>query len=263
MATNPQIRSALLKKLGVTRQRLSQLAKARKLVLPMSTEHALYTIAHEQGVDIAKHLSAAETAQVQQALTALRGRNGGDAAAVARQPGRQKRNPKVISVSIKGFPTKLSEIAGTHAREAKMMAERVYPRLYVFENSLRDVVERVLSAKKGTDWWAKTVPKKIRDTAAKHKAAESKDQWHGKRGDREIDYVFLSQLWDIIKHNWSCFKGLFPNQAWIEALITNDMNVSRRVVAHMNPLGDDDVRNIEAAFRKWVKQIKAVEDELP
>jgi hypothetical protein len=38
---------------------------------------------------------------------------------------------------------------------------------------------------------------------------------------------------------------------------------ARRVIAHMNPLAADDVSNIETAFRKWVKQLKAVEDQLP
>jgi hypothetical protein len=41
------------------------------------------------------------------------------------------------------------------------------------------------------------------------------------------------------------------------------MNVSRRVVAHMNPLEEDDVKNIEAAYRKWAKQRKAIDDKLP
>jgi hypothetical protein len=40
----------------------------------------------------------------------------------------------------------------------------------------------------------------------------------------------------VSKHQWKHFKALFPNQAWVETLITNDMNVSRRPLAHMNPL---------------------------
>jgi hypothetical protein len=70
-------------------------------------------------------------------------------------------------------------------------------------------------------------------------------------------------LWAIIKHNWTDFKDLFPSQAWVETLITSDMNVSRRPIAHMNPLAADDISNIEAAFRKWVKQLRAKKDELP
>ena len=56
---------------------------------------------------------------------------------------------------------------------------------------------------------------------------------------------------------------LFPNQAWVETLITNDMNVSRRPLAHMNPLSVDDVTNVEVAFRKWVKQLRAAENLIP
>jgi hypothetical protein len=49
----------------------------------------------------------------------------------------------------------------------------------------------------------------------------------------------------------------------VETLITSDMNVSRRVLAHMNPLAADDVKNIEAAFRKWVRQLQAVASLIP
>jgi hypothetical protein len=41
------------------------------------------------------------------------------------------------------------------------------------------------------------------------------------------------------------------------------MNIHRRVVAHMNPLAPEDIRNVETAFRKWGKQLKAREDKIP
>lgn len=137
------------------------------------------------------------------------------------------------------------------------MSERVYPTLYIFENSVRDLIERVLRATHGDDWWVQAVPRSVRQTAEKHMAAEKKDPWHDARGRREIDYVFLNELWAIIRDNWADFKALFPNQAWVDSLVTSDMNVSRRVLAHMNPLGADDIGNIEAAFRKWTKQLQA------
>ena len=100
------------------------------------------------------------------------------------------------------------------------------------------------------------VPKAVRETATKHKAAEAKEPWHGARGKRDIDYVFLNDLWSIIKceYKWNHFGQFFPNQSWVEALITGDMNVSRRVFAHMNPLHENDVKNIEAAFRKCTRR---------
>jgi hypothetical protein len=150
-----------------------------------------------------------------------------------------------------------------HAAEAKMMAEKVYPKVYFFENSVRDLIETVLRAEFGKDWWTIAVPKGPRDTAAKHLEDEKKDPWHHKRGRRDIDYVFLNDLWAIIKHQWKYFAPLFPDQAWVQTIITRDMNVSRRVLAHMNPLAPDDIANIDTRFKQWVRQLQAVEDKLP
>ncbi len=75
--------------------------------------------------------------------------------------------------------------------------------------------------------------------------------------------MFLNELWAIIKDRWQHFKPFFPNQAWVESLITGDMNISRRVLAHMNPLPADDIKNIEAALRKWTKQLEGIGDKLP
>jgi len=122
-----------------------------------------------------------------------------------------KAMPRTAQVSIKAANVpKLSLITSVHAGEAKVMSERVYPRLYLFENSLRDVIERVLNDAHGPGWWP-TVPKRVQQKAAEHKAAEGRDAWHGKRGSRDFDYTFLTQLWDIVKDQWKLFKHLFPS----------------------------------------------------
>jgi Swt1-like HEPN len=266
MATNPKIKKALLAKLSVTPQRLSQLVQKRKAELPMSTPEAIYTIAHEHGIDLSRELTPEETAGIRGLVAQLR--TGAQTAPATSGNGgaRTKRASakKVVRVTIAGVDVgTIPGLSAAHATEAKLMSEKVYPTLYIFENSVRDIIERVLAAACGASWWTTAVPGTIQKTAAKHKADEAKDPWHGRRGQREIDYVFLNDLWAIIKHQWKYFKPLFPNQAWVESLVTSDMNVSRRVLAHMNPLSSDDVKNIEAAFRKWVKQLKAIEDKVP
>lgn len=260
--TNPAIKAALLKKLDVSPQRLSQLVNVRKRELPMSTPLAVYTIAHENAVDVSKHLDGPETAEVRALVASLRKDQAAPVAPPARRPA--KPAPKAVKVTIASVDVgKIPALKASHAAEAKRMSERVYPTLYVFENSARDLVEAVLRSKHGKDWWTNAVPPKVRETAEKHKAAEAKDPWHGARSGREIDYIFLNELWAIIKHSWGDFKHLFPDQAWIQTLITRDMNVSRRVLAHMTPLSADDITGIEAAFRKWVNQLRAVEDAIP
>lgn len=270
MATNQKIKRALLAKLNVTPQRLSQMVQRRKSELPMSTEQAVYTFAFENGVDISKELGPTETAEIRQLVRDLRGgtspgsattTNGGSRRRHVRAP----RGKSVVKVTIAGIDVgTIPALSRTHAKEAKAMAERVYPTLYLFENSVRDFIERVLSGQYGKDWWNVAVPQKVREQAEEFKKAEKKDTWHGKRGRRDLDYLLLTQLWAIIRHKWKDFAPLFPQgQAWVQTLIESDMNVSRRVIAHMNPLEEDDIKNLEASFRKWVKHLKAVEDRIP
>ena len=114
-------------------------------------------------------------------------------------------------------------------------------------------MELVLKAKYGDDWWTKAVPSNVRETADELKLQEQKDTFHGKRGRRDIDYLLLTQLWKIVNHKWKDFESLFPpGKHWVQSVIENDMNVSRRPIAHINPLEDDDIRNVETTFLKWV-----------
>jgi hypothetical protein len=265
MATNAKLRAALLKKLGVTPQALSLRAQNRKKQLPMSTEQAVYTIAHDEGLDLSKYLSKEETTEIRGLLAQLdasRPTNGRSAPVSGKRGSVQ---PKPVVISIAGM--KIGDVPGlksSHAKEAKAMAERVYPTLYLFENSVRDFIERVLSAKYGANWWNFAVSKKVRDQAEQFKKDEKKDTWHGKRGRRDLDYLLLTQLWTIIRDKWKDFEPFFPQgAAWVQNLIENDMNVSRRVFAHMNPLDEDDIKGLEASFRKWVKHLRAIENKLP
>jgi hypothetical protein len=268
MPTNRELKADLLNTLRVTPQRLSQLVKARKAELPMSTELATYTIAHENELDISKYLDQEMTREVRGLVSELRsGRRGdGDDGPLRRSRQGQKKRAtrKEVKIKFAGVDVgKIPALKQSHAEDAKRMAERVYPMLYLFENSVRDLIELVLKDAFGKDWWTTAVPADVQKTATRHKEAEKKDPWHGARSAREIDYVFLNELWAIVKHQWKYFKSLMPDQAWVQTIITRDMNVSRRILAHMSPLAADDVRNIEAAFSKWVKQLRAAEDKLP
>jgi hypothetical protein len=265
VATNRAVREALLAQLSVTPQRLSQLVKKRKQQLPMTTEQAVYTIAHENGIDLSKELTKDETTEVRGLVAQLKSQI--PAQPTQGGPAKAKKSSKPAPVKVVIAGVDVGEVAGlkaTHAKEAKAMAERVYPTLYLFENSVRDLIERVLRAKYGPDWWSVAVSKKVRDKADEFKEAERKDTWHGKRGRRDLDYLLLTQLWTIIRDKWKDFEELFPQgQAWVQALIESDMNVSRRVIAHMNPLEEDDIKGLEASFRKWVKHLRAVEALIP
>lgn len=262
MATNRELRAALLKKRNISKQRLSQLVQELKGRLPMDTPQAIHTIAHKSGLDISKYLAPEEIAEVRGFVAQL----GATTPAAASSNGKTTRRraaPKPALVTVGGFGVKqLPGMSAIHAQEAQKMAN-VYAAMYVFENSLRDIIERVLEKHFATDWWTKAVHHKIRDVAADRKAQEKNDPGHGKRGNRPIDYVDLLALEKIIKHHWKLFEKIFPSQAWIEVLVSHDMNVSRRPIAHMNPLAADDIKNVENALRKYEKVLKANAAEIP
>jgi hypothetical protein len=269
MSTDYQhVHQALQTKLGVTRRAVNMRKTKLQALVGMPDDIALYVEAQREGVPIHRWIKdAAVLAQVAafaERVAAKDGKTADRSVATTSTGGRvARKGSSTVAISIAGV--KIGALPGlkpSHASEAKVMAEKVYPALYIFENSVRDIIERVLSAEFGDEWWTK-VPSKIREKAEQTKAAESKDPWHGRRGSRELDYLLLSQLWDIIKHYWRLFAPLFPDQAWVQTIITRDMNVSRRVLAHMNPLSADDISNVEHAFRKWAKQLQAVGNELP
>jgi hypothetical protein len=267
-----QVHNALQQKLGVTPRAVNMRKAKLQALVGMPDDVALYVEAQREGVPFHKWVKDADLlAQVASfaervAAKEARARAKPTSAASSTPTPRRGRSATESTVAFTIAGVSIGTLPGlkpSHAREAKVMAEKVYPALYIFENSVRDIIERVLEAEFGADWWTKAVPPKARQKADEHKAGEKTDPWHGRRGNRELDYLLLSQLWDIIKHHWPRFAPFFPDQAWVQTIITRDMNVSRRVLAHMNPLSADDISNVENAFRKWAKQLQAVATQLP
>lgn len=260
-----ELKEHVQQELDIGPRQLRRLISSRAADLPSTNEQALFVIAHENGLKLSHYLTAEQIGEVR---VLVQGRPAPAAPASAKSGGKRAattRSPRAVTMTIDSI--KYGEIPGlkvSHAAEAKAMAERVYPLLYVFENSLRDLIELMLKAKHRVDWWEKAVPAKVREAADDLKEQEKKDTFHGKRGRRDIDYLLLTQLWKIINHNWKDFEPLFPpGKHWVQSMIENDMNVSRRPIAHMNPFKEDDIKNVEAAFRKWVANLKAVSGKLP
>lgn len=257
MPTNSAVRSALLAKLGITRQALSHRAQDMKRRQPMTTEDAVYVIAHSNGIDVGRHLDQDTLSRVR-AIVAK--------SSSAEPASRRARAPatRVVSVSIAGLT--ISEVPGlsvVHAQEGKRMAEQVYPLLYFFENSARDLIHAVLRAQIGEDWWSQIASSRLQGKARDRLADEGREAWHGGRGAHPVFYVDLPDLPTIIAHAraWACFKLIFPRLSWFEGVV-DDMNVSRRVVAHMNPLAADDIKLVAAGFAKWNKQLVARQSEI-
>lgn len=265
MATNRAVREALLAKLGITRQALSERAKVLKRRTPMTTEDATYVIAHQAGIDIGRHLDHETLARVRaitdalSAPTAARSDNGRPSKSSDTTTSRRTVELTIAPLAPAGLPG----MSPTHAMEAKRMAETVYPLLYVFENSARDLISSVLEARTGKSWWDEIAPKRLKTKAADRIASEGREAWHGARGAHPISYLDLTDLPDLVNtpRAWKHFVDVFPRPHWFDGVV-DDMNVSRRVVAHMNPIGADDARLVAAGFAKWSKLLRARVDRI-
>ena len=260
-----ELKEHLQQKLNISSRHLRRLIANRAAELPSTNQQALFVLAHENSLKLSNYLTAEQIGEVRGLLQGPKTASPTPPAKSNGSRASKKSSPRPVAVTIADVNVgEIPALKRSHADEAKVMAERVYPTLYLFENSVRDLIERVLRAQYGENWWSTAVPSNVRDTADQFKRDEEKDTWHGKRGRRDIDYLLLTQLWKIIKHKWKDFAPLFPQgQPWVQSLIENDMNVSRRVFAHMNPLEENDIKDLESSFRKWVKHLKAVEDKLP
>ncbi len=253
--TNKALRTALLKKLGVTKQRLSQRVQALIRQVPMSTEEATYCIAHQEGLRLDKFVDGETVARVRGLVSTLEPRGG--------LAGRQKATTKTLKgvkeIRVGGSFSITDPVLPTRViAEAKETAERVYPILYIFENSVREVVRRVLNHAIGPDWWDRCAPENVRRTVADRMRQENDTPWHGARGAHAIFYTDIKDLVSIVRNTdaWQKLKPILGSIEWFSQLI-NCIGASRNPVAHMNPISGDDRQRVVVNFRDWERVVKA------
>ena len=108
---------------------------------------------------------------------------------------------------------------------------KIYPYVYVLENSLRKIIMHKFKDK--TNWWKekKIVHPDIQKSAIKIQQAESNYIWMPSRGNHPIYYVGLWELFKIIETNWKDFKNIFKNledlRTWMKEMVS-----IRHLVAH-------------------------------
>lgn len=282
MATS-SLRHALAKKTSWNKNQLSSRVQQIRKALPVSTATAQAVIAHQQGIKIDRFLDDEELKQVQEVIAKLRtsatavastkanGAGGARAPlagvrAAKRTTGTSARARTVVFPGM--FTLTHPLLPESKLREAQEMA-RIYPLLYVIENSMREVVQRVMRAKYGADWWntALTSSKMlgVKRNAAQRQVGEMKMSWHQRRGSHDIDYIDLSELRDIILANQDDFfpDVLGDNRAWFEQFM-RELLPSRNVVCHMNPLAQhnvDDVVRVKA--RRWLMLLSERQAHIP
>ena len=262
---NPELKKALLAKLGVQHQALSKRAQKKKAQIPMSTEDATYLIAHEAGIRIDRYLTPEEVSRVRSLHVPHRVPHL--APAEVRRSGRPRNGGEARELRFPGeFKLKNPLLDSTKLGEAVAMS-RVYPVLYVLENSIRELIKRVMKHKFGEDWWNTRLDKGklkgVQERAGGRMATEKKNSWHQKRGAHPIDYADIGDFEAIILGHQDCFvPHIIPDLRWFEQFM-KELYPSRNVVCHMNPLTDDNVTDVQLKLRKWESVLKNAAGAIP
>jgi hypothetical protein len=258
------LRRALLLKLKITPQALSERVVRRKKKVPMTPADATCLIAHEEGIPIDRYLPPEDLSRIR-SLAA----SGGSQVSIPVP--RRKSNAKGVGRPVEiRFPTfKLKDpfLPAGKLEEARRMAA-IYPVLYVLENSIREVIKRVMRKKYGEAWWeteltagkAKGVYQTSKDRQAKEKTTNA---WHQTRGAHPIDYVDLGQLLTLIQAKQADFvPDVISEMDWFSQFM-KQLEPSRNVLCHMNSLDKLNERAVVDALERWTRMLNVNRNNIP
>jgi len=162
--------------------------------------------------------------------------------------------PAVSPLQSPPEPGPLDDFSFAIRVEAQRMA-RVYELLFCFENSVRELIEDRLKEKFDVaTWWQEGVPEDIRNSAEALKEKERQTPWHGPRGGTLLAFVDFPVLGRIITAGWAHFEDLLGSPDWVRNLF-DEMNQSRRAVAHTGVLSQHDIERMELRVRDWLRAV--------
>lgn len=150
--------------------------------------------------------------------------------------------------------TKLEILSDEIKEKGKEMSE-LYITLYCIENSLRDFIDKTLSAELGEDYFNKiTVPNDLQKGITTRQSEEKQNKWLPLRGDKELYYLDFTDLSKLILNNWEYFKKYFPSQGWISTKLEELYKV-RCLIAHNSYAGNDEKDLVGLYYKQIVRQI--------
>jgi hypothetical protein len=252
--------AALREKADISDRGIRKRRERIQKTLPMPADIATAIVAQRAGVPINRYLDDDTLASVSTWEAQLSQKEAGQATAAPRTPrsrGGKGQTKVVREAKLGDVNVPANRLSQQHLSDAERMA-RVYPLLYVFENSIREFVDGHLIKEYGSDWWDVDglVPTGVQRTVEIARNAEALHRTHTSRKARPVYYMLLGELVNIVgseKGNKVFKKPMFPRPTWFPELVQS-VEVTRNIVAHMNPIQQRDVRRLEDALSDWLKQ---------
>jgi len=149
--------------------------------------------------------------------------------------------------------------------EAKLIARKVYPYIYILENSIREFIKHVMENQlyPGQNWWnlPNVVPDDVKNIVARNKRNEAQNPWLGGKSStvHEIYYTSLWHLASIITHDHNWEPPGRPNQGFKSILgrknfinyITEKVSNIRNNIMHSNPIKRNIINKAKQVLQEW------------
>jgi len=250
---NKKLFAQLRKKTGKTRQAFWYRAQRMMQKHQITKDDAYCVIAHDEGIQLARYLNVKTLDRIRGIIQQISTQTQTPVKSKPNQRGGREGRPRVVQI---GKAFKLSDpiLSDQKINEAKEMAE-VYPLLYILENSIREVIDRILTSRYGKNEWLSHVKTKLREKVEGRMAEDKRNAWHQRRGARPIDYLDLNDLKHLMwKIEDKVVPEIIPDMDWFVRRI-NDAYLSRCVVCHMNPLDKVNIQDVKVKLAQWQKQV--------
>lgn len=165
------------------------------------------------------------------------------------------RRPHFADIGKEELAATLGLLDEQYVAPARQMAV-VYTVIAAFENTVRDLVSRVLLEAHGENWWISCASEKVRKRAETRLADEQQHRFHKQRGEAPLNYTEFGDLANMIRANWEDFEAFFPSPEWVTSIVVA-VERSRNVIMHSGTLDAEDVARIGIHLRDWIKQVGA------
>lgn len=146
----------------------------------------------------------------------------------------------------------LSLLDDRFVTEARRMAT-VSTAIAAFENTVRDLVRRVLLEHPGADWW-ESVSASIRAKAKKRQADEAQHRFHTQRGEDPVSFIDFRDLLNVMRANEAAFAPFWPSPEWARSVF-DAVERSRNVIMHSGTLDQEDIERVGVMIRDWIRQV--------
>lgn len=252
----PRINQRLLRRLeeelNLKQRQVYNLVSDKAIELMLPRHQAVIALAAENGINISKYATHDDLVAIRQARSSAPPPSLSDTS--NRTSKTSVKRPKLDS----GFADPF--VDATVINSAHRNAE-LYPIVYIFENSVRNVVSIVMQTAFGDDWWDRKVSETIKRNVKIRQSEEKQYPWHSQRGAHPIFYTDISDLRTIINTYNKEFKKVFGKiprvELWIE-----EIEKTRNVLAHNNPVTKKDRDRLAVFARDWSELAKKIFDEV-